>query len=362
MHTKTVLKTPYNGDFERKPVKMSRPINDPLNRMVGVTSANTGATGYFYDAVGNRDSVHNGNGTSAGYHYDNLNRLTNVTNYAADGSIISSYTYALNNAGIRTAVTELDGSHVAYGYDDCYKLTNEVRSGSHPYSISYVYDNVGNRLSQTKDGQATAYVYNNRDQLTSETGPSGTTTNIYDHAGRLTIKTDGTGVTTYEWIDNDRMAQVSGPGVLVNYAYDHNGQRVSETTAGVTKKYLMDYQLPYGQVVAETDVDGNPVASYVYGLDRISMTRGGVTHTYAVDGQGSVRQLTNDAGNVTDGWTFDAFGNIVSRTGTTTNTFLYVGEQWDANAGFYYNRARWYSPTNGRFVSVDPSRVIRRRR
>jgi RHS repeat-associated protein len=34
---------------------------------------------------------------------------------------------------------------------------------------------------------------------------------------------------------------------------------------------------------------------------------------------------------------------------------LYVGESFDPNSGFYYNRARWYNPTNGRFTSVDPS-------
>lgn len=31
-----------------------------------------------------------------------------------------------------------------------------------------------------------------------------------------------------------------------------------------------------------------------------------------------------------------------------------MGEQFDHNAGFYYNRARWYSPNTGRFTSVDP--------
>jgi RHS repeat-associated protein len=330
---------------------------DSLNRMVAVSGQNSGTTNYFYDAVGNRDSVHSGNGTSAGYHYDNLNRLVNVTNHNASGPM-SSYTYALNNAGIRTGVTELDGSHVAYGYDDCYKLTSEVRTGANPYTISYGYDNVGNRLSQTKDGQATTYMYNNRDQLTSETGPTGTTTNIYDHAGRLKSKTDASGTTTYGWIDNDRMASVTGPGISVTYGYDQNGLKVSETTAGNTKQYLVDYQLPYGQVVAETDDAGNPLASYIYGLDRISQTRTNnsllTTHYYLTDGQGSVRQLTDLNGNVTDGWTFDAFGNIVNRTGTTPNMFLYVGEQWDANAGFYYNRARWYNPAQGRFTSVDP--------
>jgi len=156
------------------------------------------------------------------------------------------------------------------------------------------------------------------------------------------------------WIDNDRMVQVSGPGVLVTYGYDVAGQRVIETTASGTKKYLIDYQLPYGQVIGETDGSGNLTASYVYGLERITMTRGASTHTYVADGQGSIRQLTNANGNVTDSWTFDAFGNIINRTGTTVNTFTYVGEQYDANTGFYNLRARLYNPESGRFASNDP--------
>jgi RHS repeat-associated protein len=326
---------------------------DVLNRMQTVT-ASTGTTHYFFDAVGNRDSVLNANGTATGYHYDDLNRLVNVTNWGAGNTVISSYTYDLNKAGIRTAVEEADGSHVAYGYDASYKLTSETRTGTHPYSIFYAYDNVGNRLSQTKDGQSTSYVYNNRDQLTSETGPSGLTTYTYDHAGRMATKTDASGTVTYSWVDNDRMASVAGPGVLATYDYDAAGQRVSETTAGGTKKYLIDYQLPYGQVVAETDGNGNPVAGYVYGLDRISMTRGASTHTYVADGQGSIRGLTNGAGQVTDTYDYTAFGEELAKTGTTVNPFRYVGEAFDPNCGFYYNRARWYDPSNGRFTSVDP--------
>jgi RHS repeat-associated protein len=257
-------------------------------------------------------------------------------------------------AGIRTAVDELDGSHIAYGYDSLYRLTSEVRTGAHAYIITYEYDDVGNRQTQVKDGATTTYMYNNRDQLINESGSGWLTTYTYDHAGRMTSKTDTAGTTIYSWIDNDRMTSVSGPGVLTTYDYDHNGQRVTETAGSSTKKYLIDYQLPYGQVIAEMDGSGSLVASYVFGQDRISMTRGAGTHTYVADGQGSIRQLTNGAGLVTDEYFYTAFGVQLARTGTTVNPFQYVGEAFDPNAGFYYNRARWYDPANGRFTSVDP--------
>ncbi|MBI3893298.1 MAG: RHS repeat-associated core domain-containing protein [Candidatus Wallbacteria bacterium] len=44
--------------------------------------------------------------------------------------------------------------------------------------------------------------------------------------------------------------------------------------------------------------------------------------------------------------------------------FTFTGREWDAEAGMYYYRARWYDPARGRFPSPDPlparSRALRR--
>ena len=70
---------------------------------------------------------------------------------------------------------------------------------------------------------------------------------------------------------------------------------------------------------------------------------------YGYDGGGSVRQLTNASGAVTDTYAYDAFGNKISSTGTTPNEFLYRGEQYDSDLGLYYLRARYDNPLTGRF-------------
>ncbi|MGH9900360.1 MAG: RHS repeat-associated core domain-containing protein, partial [Pyrinomonadaceae bacterium] len=96
---------------------------------------------------------------------------------------------------------------------------------------------------------------------------------------------------------------------------------------------------------------------YTYGHDLLSQRQliGGVwaTHFYGYDGHGSVRFLTDTAGAVTDTYTYDAFGTLISQTGATPNDYLYGGEQFDANAGFYYLRARYMNPATGRFQTMD---------
>ena len=51
------------------------------------------------------------------------------------------------------------------------------------------------------------------------------------------------------------------------------------------------------------------------------------------DPGGSVRQLTEATGAVTDTYSHDAFGNTIGRTGTTMNPYQYRGEQFDSALG-----------------------------
>ncbi|MGA8366927.1 MAG: RHS repeat-associated core domain-containing protein, partial [Candidatus Acidiferrales bacterium] len=97
--------------------------------------------------------------------------------------------------------------------------------------------------------------------------------------------------------------------------------------------------------------------SYFYGLERISQYRqfsgGTQTSYYIYDGHGSVRALTDQTGNVTDTYDYDAFGNEIHSTGTTANEFLFAGEQYDPDLHLYYNRARYLNVPTGRFWTMD---------
>jgi RHS repeat-associated protein len=145
---------------------------------------------------------------------------------------------------------------------------------------------------------------------------------------------------------------------LVTLAYDGDGNRVSETEGGVTTNYLVDTQNPtgYAQVVDELQ-SGTVARTYSFGLERISETQSisgtSATSFYGYDGHGSVRQLTNSTGAVTDTYDYDAFGNIVNSTGSTPNNYLFAGEQYDPALSLYYNRARYLNVDTGRFWIMD---------
>jgi RHS repeat-associated protein len=78
-----------------------------------------------------------------------------------------------------------------------------------------------------------------------------------------------------------------------------------------------------------------------------------LTSFYHYDGQLSTRQLSDASQNVTDTYTYDAFGLLLNRSGSTENNYLYSGEQYDPNCGFYYLRARYYNASVGRFITMD---------
>ena len=106
-------------------------------------------------------------------------------------------------------------------------------------------------------------------------------------------------------------------------------------------------------VVAETDKDGRETAYYTRGEELLSVERGGAVWYYLYDGHGSARTLTNEAGRITDRYSYDAYGNLLEKEGDTENDFLYTGEQYNANTGLYYLRARYMNPSTGTFISMD---------
>jgi hypothetical protein len=86
------------------------------------------------------------------YQYDSLNRLTNLV-WKTGSTSLGTFTYRLGLTGNRTNLSETvngTGRTYQWQYDNLYRLTNETVSGTAPTgTLSYQYDNVGNRLYRT---------------------------------------------------------------------------------------------------------------------------------------------------------------------------------------------------------------------
>jgi RHS repeat-associated protein len=143
-------------------------------------------------------------------------------------------------------------------------------------------------------------------------------------------------------------------------------------------RYLVDRLNPtgYAQVLEEKDGNGQLVARHLYGHDLIASDIRNLQSSiinrqwYAYDGLGSVRGLTDDTGVVQETYDYDAYGTLIGFTkrngagdleiqnpqSTILNpqsAYLFTGEQWDADLGMYFLRARYLNPGTGRFHTED---------
>ena len=378
---------------------------DELNRLSEVvTSTNAANIGWAanqkatfqYDAIGNRQSMMNPNGTVVNYGFDVRNRLKTLVHKASTASgsaVLLSLSYTVDATGLRTQIAETrPGPSAAavirtsnYIYDQVKRLTREDVSGmgGQNRASQWVYDRVGNRLSEITTGtlhKNIRYVYDANDRLSKENDSSGNALAdySYDQNGNTIQKKLGASIlASYRWDEENRMIGATIGAKVISYAYDPSGiRRAQEEDDGTVRKrteYLVDTNQDYAQVLEEWGASGavaNALAdevlskSYVFGDDLISQTKvaldgTGTNHFYHYDGLGTTRALSDTAGLITDRNAYTAFGEndpagtSGNTSGTTDNNFKYTGEQLDPNLGFYYLRARYMNPRTGGFISQD---------
>ena len=87
-------------------------------------------------------------------------------------------------------------------------------------------------------------------------------------------------------------------------------------------------------------------------------TDGGSTFTtyyYVLNLQGDVIKLIEADGTVAAQYTYNAWGEILSSSGTMSeiNPLRYRGYYYDTETGFYYLQSRYYDPAMHRFINAD---------
>jgi RHS repeat-associated protein len=225
---------------------------------------------------------------------------------------------------------------IDYTYDPLYRLTNADYSTGDSYQ--YAYDSVGNRLTQESFvhglSSTVTYNYDIANRLADVNGVAYT----YDDNGNLL----NDGVNTYAYDSTNRLTSVLGPS-SATYTYNGLGDRLSQN--GVN--YTLDLNTGLTQVLS----DGT--TSYTYGLGRISQQGGSTPEYFLGDALGSVRQLANNAGEVTLAKSYDPYGVVTQSSGVGQSAYGFTGESQDVASGLVYLRSRYYNVNDGRFQSRD---------
>ena len=332
---------------------------DRAGRMSTLTSPANEVTSWQYDAASRVTSAQLPNGVIVSKAYDSADRLLLLANLTASGTTLSSFNYTYNPFGNRTKVVEDNGDVLTLSYDPTYQLTSEFRSGANAYGITYAYDPVGNRALLINNGAVTTYTYNVGNELVASQTNAGVTSSSYDGNGNvLTSVAPGNQWTTNTWDGENRLATVAlASGLTNSFGYNGDGERVLKQDSTGTTNQFWDGR----NVLLETNAGGIVQAAYAvepksFG-NLISMARSTATSFYLFDGLGSTTQLVDSEGSVSDSYLYDSFGNILASSGDTENVFRFVGRlgyQYSQDLGQHFLIARYYSPSQGRFVSRDP--------
>ena len=281
---------------------------DALNRLqtVSIDWLSEVAT-YIYDSAGRLTGISQFNGTIVTPGYDNANRLTSLTNYAG-GSIVTGYTYTLDNNGNRTTIN----------------ATGALPPANVAQNISYTYSPTGNRLTNLG---STTLSYDNDGQLQS----NGTTSATYDGAHRLTAYGTST------------------------FYYDGANHRLKATRAGVTKKYVYDAS---GNLLVEEDGNGNILKYFIYGKGLLAWydATAKALYCYHFDGNGNTVAVTDMNQKVVNKYSYSPYGVVEGKFEMQPQPFTYVGQfgVMDEGSGIYYMRARYFDANAKRFISEDP--------
>jgi len=123
-----------------------------------------------------------------------------------------------------------------------------------------------------------------------------------------------------------------------------NGLRRERIEEGERVNYLLDGLY----VICEFSDSGDVLREYVPG---VSVSIGGVSYFYHYDRLGSVRFMSDEGGNVVSEYVYDAWGNLVSSSGSVSQPYEYLSFYSEGEIGLYLTGKRWYAPDIGRYIS-----------
>ncbi|MDQ6956517.1 MAG: RHS repeat-associated core domain-containing protein, partial [Mariprofundaceae bacterium] len=237
-----------------------------------------------------------------------------------------------------------------FTYDNLNRLTT-VSNSAGILQKSYSYDPIGNITNKSDVG---SYTYDPNHPHAVQT--AGGNTYIYDANGN---QTSGAG-RTLAWTSFNKPSGIWTANGYTGFGYDANHNRITKTTPTSSTVYI-------GKIFEEITIGGlvkdrNHIYAGSKLVASIENNVGGLTNTRYMHGDhlGSISVITDEMGAVVERLRFDVFGAPVNLNGTakatigsSNTTRGYTGHEMDASTGLINMNARLYDPVLGKFLSAD---------
>ncbi len=214
-----------------------------------------------------------------------------------------------------------------YNYNKSGKYTSLLQSESKKFI---------NEHTGKEETSITAYEYDKNGSQLVKTNNEKTERNTYDSTGQLISYTDGETTASYTYDVNGLRKSKTVDGETITHIWNGNGQIIADVTEG--KYYQADCYVQSTGITAKYSFTNGRKTAYEY---------------YLKNAHGDVVGITDDTGAVKKIYRYDAFGVEKNKDESDTNAFRYCGEYYDKESDTIYLRARYYSPTTGRFTSRD---------
>jgi RHS repeat-associated protein len=336
-------------------------LNNSSSRPVAAQQNYWGSTEAAWDAGPKGGDI---NGTVDTTNYLDTEDAPLLTRLAPGAAAIGE-DITLHGANFGSTVTSTGVTTITYSYDDLYRLTGAVYTGSITATYVYTYDAVGNMSEYVEtiaeDTSSVNRTFNPANQLITATNGISTTSYLYDDNGNL-VEIDGAGTNgdlRYGFnqrnmlITNTNYVDGTGWVLQAEYGYDGSNDRLQQIAYGggvpVTTTYTNDI-IGLAQVLVSDN--GVTQTHMLFGLDLILQDDGQMRFLLA-DGLGSTR-LEMVGSQVETTTTYEPYGKLLAQTGPSGTVYGYTGEAHDASTGLLFLRARYYSPDLKLFLSRDP--------
>ena len=204
------------------------------------------------------------------------------------------------------------------------------------------------------------------------------TTFQYDGNGNLT----NDGLRNFVYDDENELIQVSVSNAWMSqFAYDGKmRRRVRQEFAWEGGAWVQTNAVYYvydgNLVIQERDMNNLPTVTYTRGKDLSGSLQGAggiggllartsqayqdaplAGHSfYHCDGNGNVTMLIDSSQGIVAKYLYDAFGNMLSKSGllADANVYRFSSKEWHANSGLAYYLYRYYDPNLQRWLNRDP--------